>query len=212
MESIALIDRHPVVRSGLGAIIKHHFSNVLIHESDNFLQFAASGSGAGIDLIVLGDTSDLIHTQHKSITQIRRINSRFQLIMFEEKPDLAKIAMYSKLGAAGYLTKASDMPEFLKCIADVRAGKYYLSNEILEVMLTNPVECNKPGGRASRSKLTNREYEIAVYLSHGESTSSISKRLDRKASTISTIKKNIFRKLNIKDILKLRDYLEVRID
>jgi DNA-binding NarL/FixJ family response regulator len=52
--------------------------------------------------------------------------------------------------------------------------------------------------------LTNRESEIAKYLSQGMTTSWIANELGRKASTISTIKHSIFKKMKVDNILELR--------
>jgi DNA-binding NarL/FixJ family response regulator len=48
---------------------------------------------------------------------------------------------------------------------------------------------------------------VAQYLAEGMQTSWIAHKLNRKVSTISTIKSNIFHKLQIDNILKLREQI-----
>lgn len=54
-------------------------------------------------------------------------------------------------------------------------------------------------------KLSEREFEIAQYLSKGMRVSKIAEKLDRRVSTISTIKKSIFTKLEVDSVVKLAD-------
>lgn len=53
------------------------------------------------------------------------------------------------------------------------------------------------------SKLTNRQSEIALLLIEGFKTSSIASELNIKSNTVSTIKKQIFKKVGVDDAIQL---------
>jgi DNA-binding NarL/FixJ family response regulator len=56
---------------------------------------------------------------------------------------------------------------------------------------------------AKINNLSSQEYEIASQLLKGLSTNNIAQKIGRKATTISTIKNNIFKKLEVDNIIKL---------
>lgn len=100
------------------------------------------------------------------------------------------------------------MDELLKCISEVESEKNYVSNEIMEILIPKWISTGKDTASNNHITLTHREFEIATFLIDGASVSEISKKLQRKTSTISTIKKNLFRKLQIQNLVDLKDSLE----
>jgi DNA-binding NarL/FixJ family response regulator len=208
METIAIIDKHPIVRAGLDVFLKNNFNEVSILEFESFYHFNKTSFNNYPDLFIVGNTVELPSTQCKFIMALSVENHPAKVIIYDEDPDFLKVSLYFKSGVTGYLTKQSDMDELLKCIRDVQNGKNHLSNEVLEVLLSKWVSPGNESARQNQITLTHREFEIANFLISGCSVSQISKKLQRKASTISTIKKSLFRKLKITTLVDLKDSLQ----
>lgn len=211
MKTIAIIDKHPIVRAGLDVFIKNNFKKVSILEFDSFLHFNNASFDDYPDLFIVGNTVELPSRQCKFIMELLVKNQLTKVIIYDEDPDFFKVSLYFKSGVRGYLTKQSSMEELLKCIRDVQNGKNYTSNDVLEVLLPKWVSPATDSARKNEIILTHREFEIANFLMNGSSVSQISKKLQRKASTISTIKKNLFRKLKITTLVDLKDSLQKSI-
>ncbi|WP_254412692.1 response regulator transcription factor [Dyadobacter diqingensis] len=211
METIAIIDKHPIVRAGLDIFIKTNFNEVSIHEFESFYHFNKAGFKDYPDLFIVGNTVELPSTQCKFIMELQLENHPPKFIIYDEDPDFLKVSLYFKSGVTGYLTKQSDMDELLKCIRDVQNEKNYISNEVLDVLLPKWVSPGDDSAPKNEITLTHREFEIANFLINGCSVSQISKKLQRKASTISTIKKSLFRKLKITTLVDLKDSLQKSI-
>ncbi|MCE7040431.1 response regulator transcription factor [Dyadobacter sp. CY312] len=205
MPTIAIIDQYPIVRAGLDLFIKNNFKNASVLESDNLDNLLRSGHSKTPDLIVVGTTPGSTKNQCDVIARILRANRDTRVIVYDDCPDFAKLSLYFKSGVTGYITKSSGMDELLNCISDVQIGKKYISNEILDVMLSHWFPARDKGSVKSAHKLTPRENEIVNLLMDGDSVTTISKKLDRRTSTVSTIKKNIFKKLGITSLTELRD-------
>ncbi|MCE7044690.1 response regulator transcription factor [Dyadobacter sp. CY312] len=205
MPTIAIIDQYPIVRAGLDLFIKNNFKNASVLESDNLDNLLRTGHSISLDLIIIGTTPEPTKNQCDIIARILRANRETRVIVYDDCPDFAKLSLYFKSGVTGYITKSSGMDELLNCISDVQIGKKYISNEILDVMLSHWFPARNKGSVKSASKLTQREYQIGNLLMEGNSVTSISLKLNRKISTVSTIKKNIFKKLGITSLLELKD-------
>lgn len=207
MRTIAIVDKYPVVRAGMDVFIRNNFSEISILESDSLDYFEQFNSSKNPDLLIIGNTPESTTRKLEILTLFKRKNELTKIIIYDENPDFTKVSHYFKSGASGYLTKMSDMAELLRCIADVQNGKTYISSEILDVLLEKWSSPGHDTSSQSKKLLTKREYEIAMLLVNGDTISFISQKLQRKVSTISTTKKNIFKKLEITNITDLKNSL-----
>ncbi len=107
-----------------------------------------------------------------------------------------------KAGAHGYLSKDAPMSEIQKAMATVLDGKKYISQELLAVLVdelangepTNPF-----------LKLSQRETEMTAFLLQGLSVSEISSRVNLQTSTVGTYKSRIFEKLDVTNLIQLKE-------
>ena len=207
MLTITLIDSHPIIRTGLSLFLKNHLNEIIIQESESIFTFIESHSGQAPDLIILGFNKNSDSNNLGLINTAKKSYPTTKIIVYDENSQSNLILDYLRTGVNGYLTKLNNLTDLLDCIADVIKGKRYICNEGLNVLLEkHPVE--KVVSYKVNNLLTSREYEIAMYLSEGMKTSMIALKLDRKASTISTTKNNIFKKLEVDNILKLREVIQ----
>ena len=204
--NIVLIDKHPILRTGLAFFLKDHFNEATILESDSVTTFHESYRDQKPDLIILGISQDSTGNNLSFINIVKKKYPKASIVLYDEKPGTSMVFHYLKAGIKGYLSKQNNLTELIDCISDVLKGRRYICNEVLEIILNgNFVEKNT--SMDENMSLTSREYEIAQYLSQGMKTSLIAQTLGRKMSTISTIKTNIFKKLDVDNILKLREVL-----
>lgn len=211
MNSIAIIDKHPVVRVGLREFVAQHFENAIIIESDNLLKYIENCSARFPDIVILGNTMELFNSVYQSIAEIKRKCRDSQIIIFDESPDHIKIVRSFKAGAKGYLTKFSDMQELYKCICMALQGRIYVCHDALGLILPSH-QSHGTGSKRNRASLSPTEYDVAHLLAAGYTISSIEKKMEVKATTIRTLKRRIFKKLNITQMVDLKEsfkgYLE----
>jgi DNA-binding NarL/FixJ family response regulator len=158
MSTIAVIDQFPIVRSGLDLFIRSNFNDTTVLESTSFYNFHHVSQNVKPDLFIVGATIETINSQCDFITQYIRTNKSTRVIVYDDCPDFAKLSLYFKSGVTGYITKSSGMDELLNCISDVQIGKKYISNEILDVMLSHWFPARNKGNAKSEHKLTPREH------------------------------------------------------
>jgi len=208
MRTIAVIDKHPIVRAGLAIFIKNNFNESDVFEFESFYHFESGSKTSTPDLLIIGNTVELPSNQCKIIRGLKSINQQLHVIIYEDNADPFKVTQYFKSGASGYVTKRSAMGELLKCLSDVQKGTNYISNDILEILIPKwQCAVNEPSLH-EKTALTNREFEVANHLIQGDTITEISAKLHREPATISGIKKTLFTKLKINNVMDLKYSLQ----
>ena len=101
-----------------------------------------------------------------------------------------------ELGARGYVSIDTPDDELLNAIHTLLAGDKYISCDIAQTIALSML----PGGeRSPLDRLSGREMQIIMQLSHGDTPQQISSRLALSPKTISTYKHRVREKLSLKD-------------
>lgn len=99
-------------------------------------------------------------------------------------------------GARGFISQESADEEVLKAVSELRAGRKYISTDLAQNIALSLL----PGSEQSPlDRLSEREMQIILQLSHGETAREISTRLALSPKTISTYKHRVREKLSLND-------------
>ncbi|PWJ56906.1 DNA-binding NarL/FixJ family response regulator [Dyadobacter jejuensis] len=206
--TILLIEQYPILRAGLKYFLEAEFKNILTLESESLSYLPHDETGQRPNILILG-----LNEQHRSesLENMKQWKKRFpdcRVILYDEgEMDVQTISNYLRIGISGYISKEASSTELGECVRIIaNGGKYISSTDLLSWMFDKPRSKNRKISRAKGTvRLSNRETEIADYLADGKGTTWIARKLDRKPSTISTIKGSIYHKLSVSNALELRD-------
>jgi DNA-binding NarL/FixJ family response regulator len=107
-------------------------------------------------------------------------------------------------GALGYISKNSPGHEMLKAIEEVNAGRQYICEETRNMY--ESVTSGKTSQRGINS-LSHREVEVIEQIKKGCSSKEIAEMLNISKKTIEVHRYNIMRKLNIRNVASLVNYI-----
>ena len=200
---VMIADDHPLVRSGLRA---------LLERDDEFQVIAEAADGyEAIDLAVL-HKPDVILLD----VGMPRLNGPDAAQSISQKVPAARIVMLSmhsdeayvlralKAGARGYLLKASPEADVIAAIRAVAAGNAYFSPSITKLLVEEyVVEARRRGIEDSYDLLSTREKEILQLLASGKSNREIADLLYISVATVETHRNNIFQKLHLHNLAEL---------
>ncbi len=106
-----------------------------------------------------------------------------------------------KAGAAGYITKNSDVEEIGRAIRQVISGEIYVSPGIAQLLVVKGL---KPGQASSPlALLSERELQIAQMITSGHRAGQVAAILNVSAKTINTHKYRIYEKLGVNNDVEL---------
>ena len=110
-----------------------------------------------------------------------------------------------KAGAAGYMTKAAALSELPRAIRAIAIGQQYLSPEIRE-SLKDAVTPDGKLNLAVAPQLSPREREVLHLVADGVRSAAIARRLGITEATVEVHRRNLMRKLDIRNIADLTKY------
>ena len=109
-----------------------------------------------------------------------------------------------KAGARGYLHKDS-APEILEeAMRTIVEGKQYISAELTRLMIE---EMAKGDNELPHKSLSDREYEVLLYIGEGKTMTEIANQLSLSIKTVSTYRSRILEKMRLKSNSDLVKYI-----
>lgn len=162
--------------------------------------------GNRVDVLVLDITMPgkdgfevLKHFKEKKIHQ--------KTIVLSSYDDIKIVEEVIKLGCNGYITKNSAGEHILNAVKAVANGEQYFSNDIKNNLVKSftgqsPVKGNAPD-HFILDGLSEREIEVIKLTAKEYNSSEIADKLNISSRTVETHKKNLYKKLNVKNSVGL---------
>lgn len=189
MTTVLLVDDHPVVRSGLRAVLDSDPAVEVAGEAATGEEAVTLASHLHPDVVLcdlrLGEGMDGIQTT-KALRALEGPPAVLILTTFDRD---AEILGAIEAGASGYLLKDVDPAAIIDGIHRAARGETVLAPD-----LTNRV---LKGMRNPRPKLTAREIDVLRHLSTGASNKEVASALFVTEATIKTHLVHIFTKLGV---------------
>jgi DNA-binding NarL/FixJ family response regulator len=183
---VMAVDDHPIVRSGLAAVIAEEPDLAFVAQAGNGQEAIAMFRAARPDVTLM----DLRMPVLGGVDAIRAIRSEFpeaRIIALTTYEGDVDIHHALQAGAAGYLLKDMLPTEVVNAVRAVHGGKRVIP----------PAVAGRIAEYTPRVDLTEREREVLEYLAHGYSNSDIARAIGRTDETVKIHLKHVFAKLGV---------------
>lgn len=204
---VVIADDHLIFIEGIKTLIKDT-DVALVGEAtdgDNLIQIL---QGKDADVVLM----DVNMPRLNGIQATEKIKSRFpnvKVLGLTMVEDSRNISAMMKAGASGYLLKTTGKQELIDAIHKVHEGQRYLSNEVslklIDDLLT-PSESSQTSRQERNPQITRRESEIIKLIAQELTNDEIARKLNNSPMTIITHRKNLLRKLGVKNTAGLVKY------
>lgn len=199
MLKILTIDDHEVVRRG----VKDMFTK----ESATFGE-AHSGAEAlalvreqpwdiAVLDISLGGRSGL-----EVLAELKQLRPRMPVLILSMHAEEQYAVRAFKAGASGYINKASSGEELRRAILKIIKGGQYVGPSLAEKIV---LQLSQPG-KVPHENLSNREFEVLCSIASGKTVTEIAANLSLSNKTISTYRRRILDKMDMKTNAELTHY------
>jgi DNA-binding NarL/FixJ family response regulator len=188
---IIIADDHPVIRSGLRALLSSQSDFEIVAEAGNGEEAANSAFTLTPDLVLM-DMQMPILDGLGAIKLIRKKMPKANILVLTTYETDADILPALEAGAIGYLLKDTPPEQLFQAIRSAASGEMALAPRIAEKLtqrLTN----------SSKNTLSRREIEVLELASQGNSNKSIAKKLFITEATVKSHFVHIFSKLGVAD-------------
>ncbi|MGI4861460.1 MAG: response regulator [Janthinobacterium lividum] len=198
---VAIVDDHAFIRVGMRMLLETQSScdvdiDVVAEAADGRQGWQMVRDGA-FDLVLL-DINLPGLDGYDMLARIARMERRPKVLVVSASDGLLPVRRALAAGADGFVYKSQEPLELVRGVAAVLAGYCFIPHDA--VRLRGPLGI--PG-----EVLSPRERCIAEGLVEGRSNKAIAHALELSAKTISTHKRNIFRKLAVRNLIELVDCL-----
>lgn len=200
---ILLADDHSIVRQGIAILVDEVVPNSIVYQTSSSQQIVELVKSKGVEIAIIDAHFPDGNSLH-IIPQMKIANPDIRVLVFSGLEEDLHVLKFIKAGASGYVSKLSEEVEIRQAISDiVHKGEYFspLSRNLMLQLVQNPDLINP------LSRLTGRELQIAEMYAEGHGNLEIANELNIKQNTVSTIKKNIFDKLKIENLVELIDLI-----
>ncbi|MCR4539334.1 response regulator transcription factor [Pseudomonas sp. FP453] len=197
MNSVFIIDDHPVIRLAIRMLLEHEGYKV-VGETDNGCDAIQMVRECLPDLIIL-DISIPKLDGLEVLCRFNAMNTQMKtLILTAQSPTLfATRCMRS--GADGYVCKEGDLSELLSAIRAVLSGYNYFPSQALNAGAT---DANSQELELFKS-VNDRELMVLQLFAQGRTNKEIAKGMFLSNKTVSTYKKRLMQKLKAKSLVEL---------
>jgi len=199
-----LADDHSIVRQGMEIVITDIVPNAKIYHTSSLQQAVELVESKEIEMAIIDAHFPEGNSLHV-LPQLKNANPDLKILIFTGLEEDLYALKFIKAGANGYLSKLSEEEEVRDAIINFVQKGEYLSDVVRNLLVQFVYN---PSLISPLSTLTKRELQIAELYAEGFGNLEIANNLDIKQNTVSTIKKNIFEKLKIDNLVELIDLIK----
>ncbi|GAA4046842.1 response regulator transcription factor [Flavobacterium chungnamense] len=208
MKKILIYDNLFFFSKGLYAVIKSNFPDLDVFLVFSNKLFFEECSNKLYDVVIFDFTNDTT-SSFKDLKRIKKLQPQSKLFVFSEIDSIDYKIQCSK-GKVDFLLSKNCSEDYLVAALNLALfGNSYFSKS-LRLNIPERKIIKKGTVESSKSNsLSLREFEIAMLMIQGYSTSKISNKLNIVPSTISTYKKRLFKKTNSSNVIEIAKFLRV---
>jgi len=205
---VLLVDDHKMVREGLKSVINSREDLKVVGAANNGEEAIEKAEKLKPHVVVMDINMPGI-SGIEAARKIKEINRSIRILMLTMIENEKFIIDALSSGADGYLYKDADISELLTAIRKVAAGEEYLNKEITEKILRYVAGRNltsHDSGKMSLPPLTPREIEIVGLIAKGLTSKAVAEKLFISEYTVIKHRKNIIKKLKMKNFTEVVSY------
>jgi len=202
MIKVLIVDDHPIVRKGLRQVLSEVSDIEVTDEAGNAYDVPIKVRKRDFDVVLLdislpgGNGLDLLK-------QLKYEKPDLPILILSTHPEEQYAMRALKAGASGYLTKDKAPDELITAIRKVALGRKYISSFLAEKLAN---DYTKDVDKMPHEILSDREYQIMILLSEGNSVNEIAEILSLSNKTIGTYRTRIMEKMEMKNNAEIIRY------
>lgn len=202
---VLIADDHPVVRSGLRALIEREPEFEVVAEASTGAEAVEQALAADVDLAIL-DVAMPAKTGLQAAEEILRARPETRVLLLSMYDNDQYLLAAARLGASGYVLKSIADEEIVSACRASLAGRRFVVPWEVSPATRRRLEDARRGVAAADDVLTRRELEVLKLVAEGRSSQEIADALVISLKTVERHRANIMDKLGMRDRVQLARY------
>jgi len=200
---VLVVDDHPMLRGGIIALLDKVENFEVCCEATNGEEAIKCVESSVPNVVLM----DINMDGRIDIDTTRTIKDRWpavKVIAFSMHQEVQVIRKMLKAGASGYILKSASHQDMIKGINAVVNGKSYFDQDVLDIM-TQSITADEDE-LPEDVVLSNREREVLFYVAKEYTNQEIADTIRISLRTVETHKRNLVKKLRVKNVVGLVRY------
>ena len=199
MITVLLVDDHDLVRAGIGKLLSEVKDIQVVGEARSGEEAIAVAREKRPEVVLMDVKMPGIGGL-EATRKLLRLDQDIKVIALTvcgEEPFPSKLL---QAGAAGYLTKGSDIQEMVQAIRAVKAGQRYISPQIAQQLAFKHLSND---AASPFDALSEREMQVMLMITTGQKVQDISDKLCLSPKTVNSYRYRLFDKLAVSSDVEL---------
>ena len=204
MARILIADDHAVVRRGVKQILEEEPGLKVLGQATNGYEVIQNIQEKNWDILIL----DITLPDRNGLDVLKEVKSLrpdLPVLILSIHPEEEFAVRALKLKASGYVAKGSVPEELVLATKMILKGHRYISPSLTE-KIASYLELDNDIEKSLHERLSKREKEVLIMIASGKSITDIAEAIYLSAKTVSTYRKRILEKLNLKTTAGLIRY------
>lgn len=195
---ILIADDHQLFLDGIKLLLHTADQFEVVCEANNGLEVLQKLEQEKVHLVVL----DINMPQLDGVETAKRIKQQYPevyILMLTMYSTDAFIKRLMRAGVDGYVLKENSQKELMAALETIASGKKYFAKEVMQAVMDSFNPSVKKVGM-NQAHLTKRELDVLQLVVRELTAQEIADRLFISQSTVITHRKNIMRKLDVRNV------------
>lgn len=192
-KNILIVDDHPIVSTGLQALIEHTGEYGKIYVANNIASSRLLLKQEDIDIAII-DLELQDANGMELIKYIHQTHISTKILVYTMHEELWTIRQLMKEDTDAIVMKGDNPQEVLIALRKIEQGKGYFSQQFMRLINSQD---------SSEISLSNREAEVLEHISNGLSTNDIAQQLNISNNTVEFHRHNLMKKLSANNMAQL---------
>ena len=190
-----------MVRHGIRSLLIDHLKDAVIGDASDTDAALRQVRDAIWDLVIV-DLSLPGRNGLELIKEVHRLNPLLPTLVFSVHPPSQFARRALSAGAIGYITKDSQLEEFIDAIEHALRGRRYVGRDTADLLLRQGAKWETP----PHDSLSDREYQVLRLIGSGQTISDIGRDLGLSVKTVSTYRARVLDKLGMRSNAEMMRY------
>ncbi len=199
--TIGLADSEYLIRVGLQYLLEEIEDFEVVGEATNKLQLLALLQQQP-DVLIL-DHNQAAHFSNQIVETIKQHSPNTNLLIISADDNRARIEQLIQSGINSYLTKKCSRDEIIDAIRATGRGENFFCKKVMGYILQKSFGQTPSSPNPTMDALSRREQEIVQLIAQGKVAKEIAEQLHLSPHTVYTHRKNIMKKLQLKNASEL---------
>ena len=193
---ILLADDHPVLRSGLEALLSREDDVLVVGHASTGEEAVEKTHLLRPDVVVMDVVLPLMDGL-EATRRIMALNLGARVLVLTSQTEDEFLLPVLEAGASGFVREASADVDLMTAIRTVASGEVFLYPGAARVLLKQYRQSREPREAGPVEKLSEREREVLALTAEGYSSAEIGKKLFLSPKTVDTYRARMMQKLGL---------------